>query len=102
MVPNPYLIAPTHATMNETCQMSWDFNARSKSATAVPVVQHTRSYLALFRLPHGAQIDPELLALLVEVTAFEAESLRRVGHVIVVPPQLAEQRLALERFDSLR
>ena len=41
-----------------------------------------------------------MLALLVEVTAFKAQSLGGVGHVISIALELSEQRFALKRLDA--
>ena len=54
-----------------------------------------------FRLANGAQIDPELLAFLVEVAAFEAQRFRGVGHVMAIALELGEKRFALEDFHAL-
>ena len=58
--------------------------------------------LQLFFLAQGAKVNPQLLAFLVQVTALEAERFGGVGDVIVVVPQLRQNRLALEALDSLR
>jgi hypothetical protein len=46
-------------------------------------------------------INAKLLALFIEVTAFEAEGFRGVRHVIAMPLQLFKNRLALEVCRSL-
>ena len=56
----------------------------------------------LFRLAFRAQVDPELLALFVEVAAFQAQGAGGVGHVVMVAAQFGEQHFALERFHALR
>jgi len=56
----------------------------------------------LLGLPDGAKIDSKLLAFFVEVAALETQRLGRVGHVMAMPLQLREQRLALESFHALR
>ena len=47
----------------------------------------------------GAEINPKLLALLVEVAALEAKRFSRIGHVATVPLEFGEQRFTLERFN---
>ena len=54
----------------------------------------------LFGFADRAQVDAELLAFFVEMTAFEAEGLRGVGHVMVVARELVDQQGALEGFDA--
>jgi hypothetical protein len=46
------------------------------------------------------QIDTEVLALFVQVAAFQAQRLRGVGDVIVVPAELGQNRLALKRVHT--
>ena len=57
---------------------------------------------SITRLPHSLQINPQLLALLVKMTALKPQRLRRIRHVIVISLQLREQRLALKRLHPLR
>jgi hypothetical protein len=45
-----------------------------------------------------AEIDSELLAFRVEMAALEAQHLRRIGHVMMLPPELGEKRFTLELF----
>ena len=50
----------------------------------------------------GAQIDSQLLALLVEVAAFEAQRFRSVGHVMVMPLEFRQQGFALKNLHAAR
>jgi hypothetical protein len=56
----------------------------------------------LFRLAQRMQVNAELLALLVEMTAFEAQRARHVGHVKVLTPNFRQQNFFLERFGAFR
>lgn len=53
------------------------------------------------RLAEGLQVDAELLALLVQVTALEAEGAGDVGHVKIMPANLAKQDFTFEGFGAL-
>jgi hypothetical protein len=46
-------------------------------------------------------INAKLLALFIEVTAFEAEGFRGVRHMIAMPLQLFKNRVPLEMCGSL-
>ena len=48
------------------------------------------------------QINPQLLALLIEVTALQSQSLRGIGHVILMLLQFRQNRLALKSFRAHR
>src|SRR5262249_6431045 len=52
------------------------------------------------RVADGAEVNAELLALLVEMAALEAERTRHIGHVMMVALELGEQHLPLERLDA--
>ena len=49
----------------------------------------------------SAQIDAELLALLVEIAALQAKCFRGVRNVTIVALELGENRLALEAGNAL-
>ena len=53
-------------------------------------------------LPLRAQIDSQLLALLIEMAALEAESLGGVCDVALMPLQFLEQGCALKRSNAIR
>ena len=55
----------------------------------------------LLGLAEGVEIDAELLALLVEVAAFEAEGAGDVGHVEIVAANFGEEDFAFEGFGAL-
>src|SRR6516164_10515378 len=55
----------------------------------------------LLRFSEGLQIDAELLALLVQVAAFQAERAGDVRHVKIVAPDFGKQDLALEGLSAL-
>src|SRR5258705_7706885 len=56
----------------------------------------------LVALAHGAKIDSQRLALLIQVAALEAERLGRIRHPLVVPLQLRQNLFALKRIHALR
>ena len=54
----------------------------------------------LLRLAEGLEVDSELLALFVEVAAFEAEDAGDVGHVEIVAADFGEEHFPFERFGA--
>jgi hypothetical protein len=56
----------------------------------------------LFWLAEGLQIDSQLLALLVEMAALEAQRAGYIGHVKIVAANLAEQHSPFKRFGAFR
>src|SRR5271157_155482 len=54
----------------------------------------------LLGFAEGVEIDAELLALLVEMAAFEAEGASDVGHVEIVTAYFDEESFALEGFGA--
>ena len=54
----------------------------------------------LLVLPDGAKINSKLLTFFVEVTALQAQRLGCIGHVVAMPLELREQRLALESLHA--
>lgn len=69
----------------------------------MPVFNNLREVprkLRLFGLAQRLEIDPQLLALLIEVAALQAESPGYIGHVEVVLAKLPQQYFLLERFGA--
>ena len=54
----------------------------------------------LLGFAEGVEIDAELLALFVEVAAFEAEGAGDIGHVEIVAADFGEEGFALEGFGA--
>ena len=52
-------------------------------------------------LAFGAEVDAELLTLLIEMTALEAQGFRRVGDVSLMSFEFREERGALEGGDAV-
>lgn len=50
------------------------------------------------RLAQGLQVDAELLALFVEVAAFEAEDAGHIGHVEIVAADFGKEHFPFEGF----
>src|ERR1700675_3179620 len=57
--------------------------------------------IRLFGLAEGLEIDTELLALLVEVAALQAERAGDIGHVEIVAANLAEEDFPFKDFGAL-
>src|SRR6266478_5323224 len=51
-----------------------------------------------FRFPERLQIDSQLLAFLVEVTALQSQCTRNIRHMEIVPPNFREHNFPFERF----
>jgi hypothetical protein len=47
-------------------------------------------------VPQRSQVDAQLLGFLIEVAALEAESLRCIGDMVLVPLQFGQDDLALK------
>ena len=54
------------------------------------------SILRLLLPPHGAQIDPQLLRFLIQVTALQAKRFCGQAHVLMAALQFRENHFALE------
>ena len=51
--------------------------------------------------PFGLEVDSELLALFIEMAAFQAEGFSGIGDVMLVAAQFGEDGLALEAGDPV-
>src|SRR5687768_14341101 len=91
---------------------SWDARSPSSWRTEVrtppapqsrsahpPLHQHRRLIGCLSSL--RLQIDTQLLAFLIEMTALEPERARRLSHAVAVSRQLAKHSLTLEGGDAV-
>jgi len=58
--------------------------------------------LSLLFLPHRAELDPELLTFLVEMTALEAKGSRGVGDVRMIALQFTENHFAFKTLHAIR
>src|SRR5215469_14925038 len=67
----------------------------------VACATHPHATGHLFGIAERWEVDSELLALLVEVAAFEAESPRNVGHVEIVASDFGEKYFPFEGFGAL-
>src|SRR5437899_10496570 len=56
----------------------------------------------LLGFAEGLQVDAELLALLIEMTALQAEGARDIGHVEIVAANFTEQDFTFEGFRALQ
>src|SRR5258708_11984052 len=65
-------------------------------------LRNSGSSLDLLWLAQRLQINSQLLALLVQMTPFQAQCPRHICHVKVVPPNLRQQHFPLERFGPVR
>ena len=61
-----------------------------------------RSICAALLPAHGAQIDPQLLRLLIQVTALQAKSFCGQTHVVVAALQFRQNRLPAQRTAPAR
>ncbi len=57
--------------------------------------------LELFGLAHGLQVDSQLLALLIEVAAFETHRPGHIGHVKILTVNFRQQYFPFETFGAL-
>src|SRR5260370_38178933 len=71
---------------------------RGPQRQQTPLNQLIRSSI---RFSFGAQVYPQLLALLVEMAAFQAQRACDVGHVVMMAAQFCEQYFAFEGFDAV-
>ena len=84
------------------CKYNITYRYFVKSQIA-PVFNHLQTYLelvALFWLAERLQVNSQLLALLIQMAALQAQRLRYIGHMEVVPPDFCEHHFPLERFGA--
>lgn len=60
----------------------------SRISKAIPASNDPRSILCILLTSHGAQIDPQLLRFLIQVTALQAKRFRGETNVLMAPFQL--------------
>lgn len=61
-----------------------------------------RSILRVLLATHGAQIDPQLLRLLIQVTALQSKTFRRHAHVLVAALQFRKNHFTFKRLYAVR
>ena len=77
---------------------------RSDLGVAIPRTRKKISFfkeLELFGLAHGLQVDSQLLALLVQMAAFQTHGPGHIGHAKILTLNFRQQYFPFKAFGSL-